>query len=143
MKSAQKRRIRKLMANHGLRITQSRIAVLDIFLKKKVAMSHASLEEALSEEDRITLYRTLNTFLENGLLHRVIDDSGILMYALCEEGCTPDRHRDTHVHFKCYECGITQCLTEFEVPEINLPNGFTFEDANMLIQGTCDKCSVL
>lgn len=132
-----------ILQDHKLRITNCRKEVLAVFLKKKAALSHADLEEMLKKDfDRVTIYRTLKTFLENDLVHKVLDDSGASKYALCAH--TPEskhNHDHEHVHFKCEKCGKTKCIEEVTLPKVILPAGFVNKEVNLLVQGICDQCS--
>ncbi len=129
-----------LLKDFNLRSTQCRAEVLSIFFGKDVALSHSNLERKLNNRfDRVTLYRTLRTFVEKGILHKVLDDSGI-RYALCKD-CTFDHHDHQHIHFKCLKCGNTQCIDDVSIPEIKLPQGFSTVETNLLVQGICKDCN--
>src|SRR5688572_16924407 len=92
----------QLLKNFKLRSTPNRQAILHVFLSKDYALSHADIEkEVESNLDRVTVYRTLKTFLTRGLIHKVLDDEGSLKYALCADNCTTAHHHHDHVHFKC------------------------------------------
>ncbi len=131
----------QLLKEFKLRSTPSRKAILNFFLKKNYALAHADIEKGIpSNFDRVTVYRTLKTFLDKGLIHKVLDDEGALKYALCTEACTMTGHHHDHVHFKCVRCGQTNCL-EVEVPPVKLPKGYLPGEINLLIQGVCAKCS--
>jgi Fur family transcriptional regulator, ferric uptake regulator len=130
-----------LLKEFQLRSTPSRVAILDIFLRKNFAIGHADIEKNTPAQfDRVTVYRTLKTFLDKGLIHKVLDDEGGLKYALCTEACTDTHHRHDHVHFKCSRCGQTNCLA-IDVPGIKLPKGYKATEFNLLIQGICAECS--
>lgn len=130
----------KILQDHKLRITTCRKEVLRTFLDKKSALSHSDLEEILKEEfDRVTIYRTLKTFLEKDLIHKVLDDSGATKYALCGHG--HHSHDHEHVHFKCEKCGRTICIDEIGLPKVKLPEGFLGKEVNLLVTGVCNKCS--
>lgn len=130
----------ELLKRHQLRVTDARQDVLRSFLLRGFALSHAELESALPAYDRVTLYRTLSTFEEHGLVHRVLDDAGATKYALCAEACTDHHHADDHVHFKCQVCGLTECLDGVRVPAMGLPAGYAPAVTNVLIQGRCPRC---
>ncbi|MEP0710878.1 transcriptional repressor [Algoriphagus sp.] len=70
-----------------IRPTAMRLLVLKTLQKQIAAVSLQDLEAAFEKADRITLYRTLKTFEEKGLIHSIEDGTGITKYALCEEGC--------------------------------------------------------
>jgi Fur family ferric uptake transcriptional regulator len=129
------------LKDHKLRSTSSRSEILKLFIRSSHALSYSDIEkEVKSSFDRVTVYRTLRTFVERGVIHKVLDDGGALKYALCKEHCRVEDHHHNHVHFKCTVCGETNCLEEVEIPEIRLPEGFTAGEVNLLIQGTCSKC---
>ena len=131
----------QLLKEFKLRSTPSRKAILNFFIKKNYALAHADIEKGIpSHFDRVTVYRTLKTFLDKGLIHKVLDDEGALKYALCTEACTMTGHHHDHVHFKCIRCGQTNCL-DIEVPPVKLPKGYQSGEINLLIQGICVKCS--
>jgi Fur family transcriptional regulator, ferric uptake regulator len=127
------------LKEHNLRITEIRQEVLDSFVQHAQAFSHADLERLfLKKFDRVTLYRTLKTFLDTGIIHKVLDDHGT-KYALCKtEACSHQHHQHNHVHFKCDVCGQTTCLDHVHVPEITL--GFVAKEINFLAAGICNNC---
>ncbi len=131
----------RLLKNFQLRSTPTRQEVLRLFLKKEHALSHADIESEIAEEiDRVTVYRTLKTFFDRGLIHKVLDDGGGLKYALCSDTCSGANHRHEHVHFKCVQCGQTNCL-DVDIPPVKLPKGYAPKEVNLLIQGVCQHCS--
>jgi Fur family transcriptional regulator, ferric uptake regulator len=130
----------RLLRDFQLRSTPVRQEILTLFLEKDYALSHHDVESGISNSlDRVTVYRTLKTFLDKGLIHKVLDDEGSLKYALCNEACTMAEHHHDHIHFKCTKCGQTNCL-DLELPTVNLPKGYQLEAMNVLIQGICDRC---
>ena len=134
--------IKNILKNHDLRHTSCREEVLDIFLQRDFALSHADLEANTSDHfDRVTVYRTLKTFLDAGIIHKVLDDEGVTKYALCRERCTSAAHHHEHVHFKCTACGQTNCLDNVQIPAINLPDGYQAAETNLLVQGVCRNCN--
>jgi Fur family transcriptional regulator, ferric uptake regulator len=137
-----KAQIKKILTDHNLRQTQGRIDVVSVFFVNKFAVSHADIESGIENNyDRVTIYRTLKSFLECGLIHKVLDDNGTTRYALCAEACADGNHKHNHIHFKCTNCGQTSCLEHVNIPEVKLPKGFTPIESNYLISGVCDHCS--
>jgi Fur family ferric uptake transcriptional regulator len=79
----------RLLKTFRLRSTPSRQEILHLFLNKDYALSHGDIEKEINNElDRVTVYRTLKTFLDKGLIHKVLDDEGSLKYALCNDACS-------------------------------------------------------
>ena len=130
------------LKNFDLRHTSGREEVLNLFLGADHALSHGDIETGLGpDHDRVTIYRTLRTFLDKGILHKVLDDGGNPKYALCRETCAQGHHHHDHVHFKCEDCGQTTCLDQVIIPAVHLPNGYSRKEMNLLIQGVCQDCN--
>ncbi len=132
---------RNILKNHQLSITNCRLGVIDYFLDKKKALSQCHLEAQFRDYDRVTLYRTLGSFLESGILHKIPDETGTAIYGLCHETCTPQDHSHNHIHFKCNKCGETECLDDKVVPEVDLPKGYQIHMVNMIVDGVCLNCA--
>ena len=131
----------RLLKTFRLRSTPTRQEILHLFLKKDYALSHSDIESEIADDlDRVTVYRTLKTFSDRGLIHKVLDDGGILKYALCSEACSATRHQHEHVHFKCTNCGQTNCL-DVDIPMVKLPKGYIPKEVSFLVRGTCQNCS--
>lgn len=130
--------LKAILKNHKLRITESRIEILGFFLNHRKALSFRDLESALSGYDRVTLYRTLHSFTENGILHKIPDDTGFATYGLCHDTCDADSHHHHHIHFKCNECGTIECV-EKDLPHYQLP-GYEIQEANLVLNGICQSC---
>lgn len=132
-----------LLEHHDLRKTKVRRQVLEVFLSKKEALSHNDIENRFEDIDRITLYRTLRTFEEKGLIHKAIDGSDKQKFALCQDGCTEHDHKDEHAHFHCGNCEKTYCLDGVHAPKITAPAGFQIESYHLVLKGICEECSDL
>ncbi len=131
---------KNVLSAHNLRSTKCREAVVTVFQEKGYALGQPELEGELEDYDRVTLYRTLRTFMDKGILHPVHDESGVTKYALCSSHCSEHDHQDNHVHFKCNSCKKTRCLDEVSVPSVGLPEGYKRMAANLLISGVCPDC---
>lgn len=133
--------ITTILENHGLRKTPNRISILNEFSNSKHALSHADIENALKELDRVTIYRTLSSFADQGIIHKVLDESGTAKYALCQSECTEHKHEDSHVHFSCTKCKLTFCLESISIPTLQIPKGYAVKEFNLLVQGVCKNCN--
>ena len=130
----------ELLRSHGLRVTEMRKACIAVLEQSSGAISSSEIEGQLKGVDRVTLYRTLVSFEESGLIHHSINDAGQKKYALCSDHCDTHEHHDNHVHFHCSVCGNTECLDN-EVPtNLNLPAGYRIQEIQFNVMGTCDTC---
>ena len=118
-----------------------RRAVLQVLADSRFALSGSELEQQLGAgTDRITLYRTLKAFEENGLVHRVMDSTDVIRYAACAIECSAQAHFDNHVHFKCTRCQHVYCLTQVAIPAVTLPDKFEAQTRDYLLAGVCHEC---
>ena len=133
--------IEELFASKNIRITAMRLLIYKFLAQKQVTVTLSDIENAFDKADRTTLYRTVKTFEEKGIVHQVDDGTGITKYALCEQGCSCEIETDLHLHFHCNNCNTTICLTDHKIPQIKVPEGFVSENVNLVVKGICDKCS--
>ncbi|MEI8074334.1 MAG: Fur family transcriptional regulator [Bacteroidota bacterium] len=134
-------RIVDTLKRNQLSITDSRKKILEMFLQRKGALAHADIEQQSGEEfDRVTIYRTLQTFVEKGIIHTIPSADNSVRYALCKDDCSEGHHHDNHVHFMCDHCGNTYCLDHITVPPVILPSGFKVTQVDVVASGTCMKC---
>lgn len=135
--------ILKMLQKHDLRKTACRLSMLKIFIQTPYALSSNGLEEKLNNLfDRVTIYRTLTTFEDCGILHKVPSDSGVSFYAICKNGCTHTKHEDKHIHFQCNVCQKTFCLDEVKDFNFNLPKGYIIQQWKFLFSGICATCNI-
>ena len=134
--------VNDLLRRFQLNVTDSRKKILQLFLNQPEALAHADIEKKAGLKfDRVTVYRTLQTFVEKGLIHSIPTADNSIRYALCKDDCSEGHHHDHHVHFVCEQCEKTACLDEVSVPEIKLPAGFKKEKVEVVISGLCKECS--
>ena len=130
-----------ILKRNGLSVTGSRKKILELFLDAQGALAHADIENnAAVSFDRVTVYRTLQTFVEKGIIHQIPTTDNSILYALCKHNCEQGHHHDNHVHFICNICDKTFCLDDVTVPDVKLPTGFTPSQAAMVVTGVCIDC---
>ena len=130
---------RTLLIQCGGRITQARIGVLGILLDASAALSHQEVEIAANERgltlDRVTLYRTLDWLVENGMAHRIAGVDRVWRYN-AQSGLT---HH--HAHFQCKQCKQIFCLENLQPALLfTIPSGYQLEEVELNLQGTCPNC---
>ncbi len=131
-----------ILKKNSLSVTDSRKKILSLFLQSKDALAHGDIEKKAGEKfDRVTIYRTLQTFVEKGIVHSIPTSDNSIKYALCK-ACEEGHHHDDHVHFVCTNCEATICLDDVVSPEIILPKGYKAESVQVVINGVCEECCV-
>ena len=134
-------KLNDILRRKHLSVTDSRKKILSLFLSTPDALAHGDIEKKAGEKfDRVTVYRTLQTFVEKGIIHTIPTVDNSVRYALCKD-CAEGHHHDDHIHFVCTNCNSTICLDDIISPKIDLPEGYVPESVQVLISGTCKKCN--
>jgi len=134
--------IKDILKRNNLSVTGSREKILSLFLIQQGALAHGDIEKRAGEKfDRVTVYRTLQTFVEKGIIHAIPTADNSIRYALCKDHCTEGHHHDHHIHFVCTTCGNTYCLDDVVTPEVKLPKGYVSSHIEVVVDGVCKSCS--
>lgn len=102
------------------------------------ALSETEIRERLTGNyDRTTFYRSFKTLMEHKIIHKITVDNQLVKYALDRTVAA----QEEHAHFYCNECNAVQCMDSIPVPKYQLPVGYSEIETDVLIKGTCAKCS--
>ena len=133
--------VSKLLEEYGLRATLARRALLAVLLHETLPRSVEYLRNETSEEiDKVTAYRTLESFVQSGLVRRVDLQHDHAHYELLPG-------RPHHHHAVCTTCGLVE---DIEVPHAQKPEAsalkatraFTHIDSYSLeFFGRCHTCA--
>lgn len=135
------RQIQEILKKNQLSVTDSRSKILELFLQQNGALAHGDIEKKSGASfDRVTVYRTLQTFVEKGIVHTIPTADNAIRYALCKDECSEGHHHDHHVHFICKQCGTTLCLDDITVPDVRLPKGYQSAQVEVVVKGVCKDC---
>lgn len=118
--------------------TSMRILVYDFLSSQQVALSLTEIEANFGNADRITLYRTLKTFEEKGIVHS-IQENNTSKYMLCNDDCDEETHKDWHLHFYCRICKRTTCKENVIFPN-QLDAQFRIDEIKFFAKGICESC---
>src|SRR5687768_16760802 len=129
--------VAELLVSLRLRATPARLAVLAALKHAGKPLSHADVEAALPTPlDRVTLYRTLDTFVEVGLASRSVGADRVGRFAFADT--SSDHHE--HAHFLCDDCGRSICLPAPLPAPASLPAGFAVTSTDLSFHGHCADC---
>ena len=121
------------------RSTPSKEAVMALLISTGKAMSRDAIEQQIDIEiDRATIYRVLNRFCEDGLVHKIVAEDGKQYFAVCMK-CDEKQIPDGHFHFRCTNCETIECLPE--AVHFSVPNGYNVGSMNCVLTGICPQCS--
>jgi len=124
------------LKNKGIRPSYQRVKVLEYLYRKE---GHPTVEEifrALSPDipslSKVTIYNTLHTFVESGLVRIVDIDDAEMRY---------DITLANHGHFLCEACGT---IFNFKVDIDQIPieglNQFEIKVKDIYFKGLCPNC---
>ena len=123
----------------GLPVTLQRRAVLRALLARDDHPTpdevHADLVRDVDGVSRATVYRTLETLAEHGLLTRVCHPGAVARY---------DVKTRRHHHLVCESCGSINDFEEGRLDRIKLPefgSDFEVHDFSVHVRGLCRTCS--
>ena len=124
----------------NLYLTRSRVAIVKVLLKTATPLTHDQIAVTMERKhlDKVTVYRTLSSLLEAGLVHKAYLDKRAWHFELAGN-CT---RRQCHPHFTCTNCGGTHCLTDMSVPMPKSPRkGFIISRQQIRLEGLCPACA--
>lgn len=141
--------IKQVLQHHGLRITQSRLAVATILIRN--SERPLTSEEIFNKIryskslncDQVSVYRTLSVFEELALVKKSVFQGEAARYMLNES----DRRQSHHEHyFKCDSCDVIEpfedCLVSKKEEELERI-GYKNLHHHLEITGLCPSCAQL
>jgi Fur family ferric uptake transcriptional regulator len=131
----------ELLASHDLRVTEQRLVVLGAMMHEfndvTAQALHARLREQHPKLGLATVYRTLSTLAEAGVLDRLHHDDG----GACYRYCAPGHHH----HLVCRDCHavveLRDCDLDSWAKKVARQHGFRQVEHTVELQGTCRSCS--
>jgi Fur family ferric uptake transcriptional regulator len=133
-----KEEIVKKLESKKTKPTSMRILIYDFIAQQKNALSLSEIENHVPHSDRITIYRTLKTFEEKGIIHS-IQENNTTKYILCNEDCNEETHKDYHLHLYCKLCKQTTC-EENSLILNDFNTSFRIDEVRFFAKGICQHC---
>lgn len=118
--------------------TSMRILIYDYLSSQNAALSVTDIEEHFGQADKTTIYRTLKTFEENGIVHG-IQENNTTKYILCGDQCNEHTHKDWHLHLYCKICKKTTCRKDIVLPQ-HIQTDFRIDEVRFFAKGICEDC---
>ncbi|MDR3354695.1 MAG: transcriptional repressor [Synergistaceae bacterium] len=131
--------LKKTLRTAGLKVTPLRIEVLGRLTDAARPLSHSEIQTMMPDIDRVTLYRTLSSFVDADIAHQVQGLDG--MWRFCAHARDESRCPGNHPHFLCLSCGTMVCLTDQVMPRINVPEGCIVSGKQLVVYGKCQNCA--
>lgn len=131
---------RQMLQAARLYCTNARIAILTVLMKSSSPLRQDQIAEQLvpTETNKVTIYRTLESLIKAGLVHRAFMHERAWHFELADH-CTETQ---CHPHFTCRNCGATHCLPGMALPMAQSPyKGFIISHQEVRLEGLCPACA--
>ncbi len=139
MKSETRLRIENLLMTANLRRTGPRVAILWVLLQAGKPLTQGQIAANLAAviPNKVTIYRTLESFCKAGLVHKAFMQKRAWHFELADK-CTESQ---CHPHFACKKCGVISCLVGLSVSIVEgLKKGFVIHRQQVRLEGLCPRC---
>jgi Fur family ferric uptake transcriptional regulator len=131
---------RTMLRHAKLYCTEARIAILRALLEAARPLRQDQIAPQLAKGalNKVTVYRTLESLIEAGLVHRAFTQNRAWHFELADH-CTG---KQCHPHFTCTRCGVTHCLTGVSLPMVRIADkGFVINRQQVRLEGLCPACA--
>jgi len=131
----------KILSDKNLKITPQRISVLEAFEYLQHPTAELIINFVTKKYPHIaigTIYKTLETFVENGIIKKITTEKDVMRY---------DSILEKHHHLYCTECDKIEDYYDEDLNQIienhlknkNIPN-FNIKNFVLQINGTFNNC---
>lgn len=131
---------RHMLKEARLYCTEARVAILKVLMEAGRPLRQDQIGGPLADRtmNKVTIYRTLDSLIEAGLVHRAFMHNRAWHFELADH-CT---EKQCHPHFTCTNCGVTRCLTDISLPLAIIPQkGFIINRQQVRLEGLCPACA--
>ena len=140
MKSRSDSNIQDVLKKANLYCTKCRRAMLKVLANAQEPLTQHEIARRMGRKrfNKVTIYRTLESFCRAGLLHKAYMHERAWHFELADR-CGEIR---CHPHFTCKSCGVTRCLTDLSFPVVKgLKQGFVIQRQQVRLEGLCPACA--
>jgi Fur family transcriptional regulator, ferric uptake regulator len=133
----------QLLQQKGLKRTAAREAILQLLDDAGHPVTHQDIIKTVKGRtylDRVTVYRTLETLYQKGLLHRIQGIDGTWRFCRHRYDST-GKCGGNHIHFMCSTCKQMSCLPEQPLPWVAAPAGAVIRSKQLVVHGFCAGCT--
>lgn len=109
--------------------------ILESFLQSSEPLTRNDFyNDTMPELNRITIFRTLKLFLNKKIIYRVHATDRVNRYLLRQVATS------VHSNFICRVCKKVIPLNTIDPPEVELPEDYTQQNMEIIIEGLCNTC---
>jgi Fe2+ or Zn2+ uptake regulation protein len=131
---------RHMLKEARLYCTEARVAILRVLMEAASPLRQDQIGNRLESRtlNKVTVYRTLDSLVEAGLVHRAFMQNRAWHFELADH-CS---EKQCHPHFTCTSCGVTRCMTDISLPMARIPQeGFIINRQQVRLEGLCPACA--
>lgn len=126
----------EVLKEHDIAPSMQRVKILEYLKNYKIHPTADMIYQALVDEmptlSKTTVYNTLKTFTENGIL---------LALSLFENEVRYEYNKDPHIHFKCSKCSKIYDLDQaYDCYDNNIIDGHKITEHHVNLKGICKEC---
>lgn len=126
----------KILEDKDIQVSYHRLKVFEFLIKNRVHPSVDEIYKKLLSEiptlSKTTVYNTLKTFVDKGLVSIVTTEEDEIRYDYSEE---------SHLHFKCKKCGaLYDIFHKCDVLKQTEIDGHLIDEHHIYFRGICKKC---
>lgn len=129
-----------ILAKLGIKSTRQRKAIIDVLLSAGEPLSADEIYDRIPKDSGVnysTVYRTLATLVDKGVLIKVGEVGGKIFYLI--------KHHAHHHHLMCTGCQklleISDCPIEALSRQIAQGTGFVITGHYLELTGICPECA--
>lgn len=124
------------LKEHGIKPSYQRMQIYKFLLENKIHPTVDTIYKALCDEiptlSKTTIYNTLNTFIEKGIVSVIVIEENETRY---------EANMTLHGHFKCNECGnIYDIFLDTSSLDLSQLENFDIKEKHIYFKGTCEHC---
>ncbi len=128
--------VRKILLQHQIRPSRQRLDIFEFMLHHQFHPTADLIYQALVKDypslSKTTIYNTLKTFLQAGIIRDITIDGDETRFDVVTEN---------HGHFKCEHCGtIFNFRFDIDLTNIHDLDTFDVRDKQVYFKGTCPEC---
>jgi Fur family ferric uptake transcriptional regulator len=130
---------RHMLKEARLYCTEARVAIIRVLLEAGGPLRQDQIAGWESHKlNKVTVYRTLDSLAEAGLVHRAFMQNRAWHFELADH-CS---EKQCHPHFTCTNCGVTHCMTDVSMPMATITQkGYILSRQQVRLEGLCPACT--
>jgi len=130
---------RHMLKEAKLYCTEARVTIIRVLLEAGGPLRQDQIAAWESHKlNKVTVYRTLDSLAEAGLVHRAFMENRAWHFELADH-CS---EKQCHPHFTCTNCGVTRCMTDVSLPMATISQkGYVISRQQVRLEGLCPACA--